>query len=221
MAARTRTQRDDQPGDRSLHEEFFLCVRERYRGAGGCGARQHRRVRCARRPREEELTKHLGLDAHDLESALDPDEISRVEFAPDTISLIWKRPKNAKLRANADRIGFSAPQLESLADLMLDNQQCSRQAQIYSSVASGLMDARGTIINNVSLLLKNLTLITVIFLPLNLIASIGGMSEFTMMTSGVDWRMSYSLLVIGMVAAGWVSFRALVRFFDHRQARRR
>jgi magnesium transporter len=237
MAARTRTQRDDQPGDRSLHEEFFLCVRERYRGAGGCGARQHRRVRCARRPREEELTKHLGLDAHDLESALDPDEISRVEFAPDTISLIWKRPKNvtaeeqlrfdvasmglflhqnklivvtddaslslegrafqgihspvdallrllrhtvhhylghlkaikqitvelgdklsssmenryflqmfalgesliyyinaihangaalAKLHANADRIGFSAPQLESLADLMLDNQQCSR-----------------------------------------------------------------------------------------------
>ena len=243
---------------------------------------------------KQELTKHLGLDAHDLESALDPDEISRVEFAPDMLSLIWKRPKNvtieeqlrfdvasmglflhqnklvvvtdddslslegrafqgihspvdallrllrhtvhhylghlkaikqitvelgdklsssmenryflqmfalgesliyyinaidangavlAKLRANAERIGFSAGQLEALADVVLDNQQCSRQAQIYSSVLSGLMDARGTIINNnVSLLLKNLTLITVIFLPLNLIASIGGMSEFTMMT---------------------------------------
>ncbi len=282
---------------------------------------------------KQELTKNLGLDARDLESALDPDEISRVEFAPDMISLIWKRPKNvtigeqlrfdvasmglflhesklvvvtddpalslegrafqgihspvdallrllrhtvhhylghlkaikqitvelgdklsssmenryflqmfalgesliyyinaidangaalAKLRANADRLGFSAGQIESLADLMLDNQQCSRQAQIYSSVLSGLMDARGTIINNnVSLLLKNLTLITVIFLPLNLIASIGGMSEFTMMTEGIDWRLTYSLLVVGMAVGGWVSFRALVRFFDHRQARRR
>ena len=35
------------------------------------------------------------------------------------------------------RLGFSVGQLESLADLMLDNQQCSRQAQIYSSVLSG------------------------------------------------------------------------------------
>ncbi len=280
-----------------------------------------------------ELTNNLGFDARDLESALDPDEISRIDFAPDMMSLIWKRPKNvtigeqlrfdvgsmglllhqnklvvvtddptlslagrafqgihspidallrllrhtvhhylghlkaikhitvelgdklsssmenryflqmfalgesliyyinaidangavlAKLRANAERLGFSVGQLDALADLMLDNQQCSRQAQIYSSVLSGLMDARGTIINNnVSLLLKNLTLITVIFLPLNLIASIGGMSEFTMMTDGIDWRMSYSLLAVGMIAAGWVSFRALVRFFDHRQARRR
>jgi magnesium transporter len=61
----------------------------------------------------------------------------------------------------------------------------------------------------------------VIFLPLNLIASIGGMSEFTMMTGGIDWRLSYSLVVVGMVVAGWASFRALVRFFDHKQARRR
>ena len=70
----------------------------------------------------------------------------------------------------------------------------SRQADIYSSVLSGLMDARGTIVNNnMNVLLKNLTLINIVFLPLNLIASIGGMSEWSMMTQGLDWRISYSL----------------------------
>jgi magnesium transporter len=103
-----------------------------------------------------------------------------------------------KLGANAERLALPKQDVEFLHDVMLDNQQCARQAQIYSSVLSGLMDARGTIVNNnVNVLLKNLTLINVIFLPLTLIASIGGMSEFSMMTQGVDWRVSYALLVGG------------------------
>jgi magnesium transporter len=82
------------------------------------------------------------------------------------------------------------------------------------------MDARGTIVNNnVNVLLKNLTLINVIFLPLTLIASIGGMSEFGMMTQGVDWRISYALLVGGMALLGWATWVALVRILDKRQTR--
>ena len=79
------------------------------------------------------------------------------------------------------------------------------------------MDARGTIINNnVSVLLKKLTLISIIFLPLNLIASIGGMSEFSMMTHGIDWRISYALFALAMVALGWGSWHALVRLLERR-----
>jgi magnesium transporter len=128
----------------------------------------------------------------------------------------------AKLSANAHQLALSGAQLQALGDLVLDNQQCSRQAQIHSGVLSGLMDARGTIINNnVSVLLKNLTLITVIFLPLNLIASIGGMSEFTMMTRDVDWRISFSAFAAAMLALGWGSYTLLVRFFDRREMTRR
>jgi hypothetical protein len=36
-----------------------------------------------------------------------------------------------------------------------------------------------------------------------------------------DLMLDNQLLVVGMIAAGWMSFRALVRFFDHKQARRR
>jgi len=37
-----------------------------------------------------------------------------------------------------------------------------------------------------------------VFLPLNLIASIGGMSEFSMMTAGVPWWVSYPLFLTAM-----------------------
>jgi magnesium transporter len=281
---------------------------------------------------KQEVIEALGLDSYDLESALDPDEISRVEFSPARVSVIWKRPKNAsfdqqqvrfdvssiglflhqerlvvimgeevipfsakefqgasspvdallrfllhtvhhylghlkvikqltvelgskisasmenryllqmfalsesliyylnaieanaavltKLGANAERLALPKQDVEFLHDVMLDNQQCARQAQIYSSVLSGLMDARGTIVNNnVNVLLKNLTLINVIFLPLTLIASIGGMSEFSMMTQGIDWRVSYALLVGGMAVLGWATWVALVRILDKRQTR--
>lgn len=80
-----------------------------------------------------------------------------------------------KLRNARNRVHLSDSQLQLLDDIILENRQASRQANIYSSVLSGLMDARGTIVNNnMNVLLKNLTLINIVFLPLNLIASIGG-----------------------------------------------
>ncbi len=109
-----------------------------------------------------------------------------------------------KLRSLPQTAGIDAALLPTLDDIILENNQASRQANIYSSVLSGLMDARGTIINNnMNVLLTNLTLINIIFLPLNLIASIGGMSEWSMMTHGIDWRISYGFFVIAMVFLGW------------------
>lgn len=276
------------------------------------------------REEREELRDRLGLDDYDLDAALDPEEIPRVEFcAQGAANMIWKGPKNvsvgaqlrfevssvgvfarpdavvlvtadaqidfgerdfrgvhelndfllrlllhtvhhylghlkvikqinaelgskisvsmenryylqmlalsesliyyvdgieanaavlAKLRASAHRLGFSEAQAETLHDIVLDMQQCARQAGIYSSVLSGLMDARGAIINNnVNTLLKNLTLISVIFLPLNLVASIGGMSEYSTWTAGMDWRLSYGLLVLAMAVCGWFGLRLIVR----------
>jgi len=122
-----------------------------------------------------------------------------------------------KLRGATHRLDLNPAQADELHDIVIDMQQCGRQAAIYSSVLSGLMDARGAIINNnVNTLLKNLTLISVIFLPLNLVASIGGMSEFSTWTSALDWRVSYGLLVIGMTIAGWVGLRVIVRLASGR-----
>ncbi|MCX6993899.1 MAG: magnesium transporter CorA family protein [Kiritimatiellaeota bacterium] len=47
---------------------------------------------------DEAEKKHLledyKLDEHTLNSTLDPDEISRLEFEPDHVAMIFKRPKN-------------------------------------------------------------------------------------------------------------------------------
>jgi magnesium transporter len=227
-------------------------------------------------PNDEEkrlLVDSYRVDEHTLLSAVDPDEISRLEFEPDHIALIFKRPQNyshqnqllfksstagiffqksrlilvlpedvflfegklfqkidslhemllkiiyisifhffghlrvmnmiseelehkihqsmenknlihlftlekslvyylnainsnavllEKLKHNAVRIGFSGKQTELLEDILIENNQCYRQAEIYSNILASLMDARASIVNNnLNMLMKTLNLITI------------------------------------------------------------
>ena len=67
-----------------------------------------------------------------------------------------------KLRNNAAKIGFSQEELEYLDDLIVENAQCARQAEIYSNILASLMDARASIVgNNLNVLMKRLNLITI------------------------------------------------------------
>lgn len=103
-------------------------------------------------------------------------------------------------------------QIDFLEDVIQENTQIARQANIYSSILSGLMDARGNIINNnMNVLLKNLTIINVVFLPLNLLASMGGMSEFTLITDhyNVSWQAAYFWFSVAMFMLGWFTWLML------------
>ena len=53
---------------------------------------------------------------------------------------------------------------------------------------------------------RRLTLITIVFLPLSLLASIGGMSEWSMMTGPENWRITYPLFLLAMGVIGAVSY---------------
>jgi magnesium transporter len=126
-----------------------------------------------------------------------------------------------RLQANAAKMGFTEAESDMLDDIIIEYRQCLRQTQIYSSVLDGLMDARGNIVNNnMNVLLKNLTLINIVFLPLNLLASIGGMSEFSVMTQGVHWAISYSLFILAMALLGWLTWNLLVRKIDTRESKK-
>jgi magnesium transporter len=117
-----------------------------------------------------------------------------------------------KLQSAAEKVPLGHAEVELLEDIIIENHQCLRQTEVTSSVLSGLMDARSSIINNnVNILLKKLTLINVVFLPLNLIAGIGGMSEYSMMTQGLTWPVAYSLLFVAMVLSGIVTWWLLAR----------
>jgi magnesium transporter len=118
-----------------------------------------------------------------------------------------------KLNNNIEKIGLSSEQKDLLDDILIENNQCYKQAEIYSNTLSELMDARGTLVNNnMNVILKNLTIINVIFLPLNLIASIGGMSEYSLLTRGVDWRISYTLLMVAMFFIGGLTAIIINKF---------
>ena len=79
------------------------------------------------------------------------------------------------------------------------------------------MDATVGFINvNQNKDIKRLTIISVIFMPLNLLAGIGGMSEFTMMTQKIPWPIAYSGFIVGLITIGWITFTGL-RFFENRK----
>ncbi|MEO8513085.1 MAG: magnesium transporter CorA family protein [Ignavibacteria bacterium] len=270
----------------------------------------------------ETIAREYNIDKHTVESATDPDEISRIEFEDDNIFIIWKRPKNylssdnllfgvssiglflfkerlvvvlpedvslfdqkqlgftslmdiiikflynsirhyldhikamkiisreiqvklnasmeneyliqmfnlsesliyyinaissnltvlIKLRNYFEKHPDNDERVEQMEDIIIENNQCLKQAEIYSLVLSGLMDARGNIINNnMNVLIKNLTMINIIFLPLNLLAGIGGMSEYSMMTNFVDWRISYGIFIGAMGILGWITLKFINR----------
>lgn len=73
-----------------------------------------------------------------------------------------------------------------------------------------LMDATVGFINiNQNKVIKQLTVISVVFMPLNIIAGIGGMSEFSMMTEGIPWPASYGGFIIGLGIVAWITFLLL------------
>lgn len=219
------------------------------------------------------LVEKFNIDEHTLISALDPDELSRIEFEPDHVAIIHKRPKNysgkdqllfrvasagiflfsnklivvlgeeiplfdgkqftrvgsltdamlkiiyrsiyhylehlrvinmisdeleTKVNASMDnryiinlfalekslvyylnsinsngvlieklknyhsRMNFSQDELEFLDDMLIENSQCYKQADIYSNILASLMDARASIVgNNLNVIMKTLTIITI------------------------------------------------------------
>ncbi len=65
--------------------------------------------------------------------------------------------------------------------------------------------------NRTNVTVRRLTLITTVFMPLTLLAGIGGMSEWSMMTGPDNWRISYPIFVAAMVVIGLLSYRILLR----------
>lgn len=80
--------------------------------------------------------------------------------------------------------------------------------ELYSSLQNNLMNRSA---NETNSSVRRLTLIATVFMPLTLIASIGGMSEWTMMTSATNWKVSYSLFVLGMAIIAVINYLLIRR----------
>jgi magnesium transporter len=117
---------------------------------------------------------------------------------------------------NQQPVGLTQDASELVDDLAIENAQCLEQAQIYANIFAGLMDARASIVNNnLNVLMKHLTVINVVFLPINVLASVGGMSEYSIMTQKIPPFLAYSLFMVSMLLLGLATY-AVLKVFERR-----
>ena len=79
----------------------------------------------------------------------------------------------------------------------------SNLLEIYFSIQNNRMTVAANKTNQV---VRRLTFITTIFMPLTLLAGIGGMSEWSMMTGAENWKLSYPFFILLMVVIGIVNY---------------
>lgn len=266
------------------------------------------------------LLEKYNLDEHTLNSALDPDELSRLEFEPDHIALIFKRPKNyssadeflfkissygifwfkthvilvisediplfegknfnritnlneivlktiyntiihylehlkvinmisdsledkintsmknkylinlftlekslvyylnainsnsfviEKLKHYTAKIGFTNEETDIIDDIIIENNQCYKQAEIYSNILAGLMDARVSIVsNNLNILMKTLNIITIGIMVPTLVVSAFSMNVKIPLS---DHPFAF-WIILGLAITSVVSFMLFWRY---------
>ncbi len=111
-------------------------------------------------------------------------------------------------------------QLEDSQQILRDIESLDGHTTFLFGKINFLMDATVGFINiNQNKVIKRLTVLSVVFMPLNVLAGIGGMSEFSMMTQGVPWEISYSVFTIGLVLVGWLTYEFL-KFLEKREKSR-
>jgi magnesium transporter len=91
--------------------------------------------------------------------------------------------------------------------------------ETYREIETSLMELYTSLLNNLMTKMSNdtnssvrrLTLIATIFMPLTLIASIGGMSEWSMMTGPDKWKITYPLFILGMAVIAILNYLLIRR----------
>ena len=112
---------------------------------------------------------------------------------------------------------LSVSQVEDVKQILRDIESLNSHTAFLFDKINFLMDATIGFINiNQNKHVSQLTVFGVVFMPINILAGIGGMSEFSMMTQGIPWPIAYGAFVIGMALVGWGTYVA-VKYFGKRK----
>ncbi len=165
----------------------------------------------------EEVGKRvLGTDLTDEEAGIILADIAREEDL------------NGRIRRNVldSRRGLSflmrgkflaAHQWDDARQILRDIESLDGHTSFLFGKINFLMDAVVGFINiNQNKIIKRLTVLSVIFMPLNVIAGIGGMSEFSMMTRDIPWPIAYASFGVCMGIVAYVTY-LMVRAHERRE----
>ena len=105
---------------------------------------------------------------------------------------------------------LSNTQHEEVREILRDIESLDGHTNFLFNKINFQMDATVGFLNvNQNIDLKRLTIISVVFMPVNVLAGIGGMSEFSMMTSGIPWPFAYGSFVLAMIILGILTYLGL------------
>lgn len=116
---------------------------------------------------------------------------------------------------------LSANQVEDSQQVLRDIESLDGHTAFLFDKINFLMDSTVGFINiNQNRVIYRLTVLSVIFMPLNVIAGIGGMSEFSMMTKNIPWPLSYAIFTAGLFVVGWITY-VILKSFEKRKPLKR
>ena len=114
---------------------------------------------------------------------------------------------------------FSAAQQEDARQILRDIESLNSHTAFLFDKINFLMDATIGFINiNQNRRVNQLTVFGVVFMPINIVAGMGGMSEFSMMTQGIPWPLAYGGFAVSMGLLGWATYVG-VKHFERRKMR--
>ncbi len=117
---------------------------------------------------------------------------------------------------------LSERQHEEAREIVRDIESLDGHTTFLFGKVNFLMDATVGFINiNQNRRVSKLTSLSVVFLPINILAGIGGMSEYTMAAGevGLPWPAAYLLFILGSAALGYGTYQVL-KYIEAREIAR-
>jgi magnesium transporter len=110
-----------------------------------------------------------------------------------------------RMKTLSEKLGFNRDQVGVLDDLIIENQQCYRRADIHTQVLSNLMGTRASIVShNLNQLIKKFTIWTVAIMLANLVIGLFSMNvALPIPMEEAAWPF-WVINIMALIAAGFV-----------------
>jgi magnesium transporter len=116
---------------------------------------------------------------------------------------------------------MSAAQFDDAKQILRNIESLNSHTSFLFDKINFLMDATIGFINiNQNKRINQLTIFGVVFMPINILAGMGGMSEFSMMTQGIPWPVAYGVFMVAASLMGVATYAAL-KYFETRKVKAR
>lgn len=112
-----------------------------------------------------------------------------------------------RMKALSEKLGFNGDQVGILEDLIIENQQCYRRAEIHTQVLANLMGTRASIVgHNLNHLIKQFTIWTVAIMLASLVVGLFGMNvDLPLPMEEALWPF-YLIIILALITGGAIFF---------------